>query len=156
MRLFKPAQSVTLTIKTNKYSLSRLKKLFWFVLEIEFLKKGDTYILMSILYTNSIWTLSGSCVLRAVARDKRKYKVYLTASGGPREFMCASGTVFYPDKCVCGWPKGTTGDLIISVVITRWVFTSFKASSPLDALKHSFDLFMDQWIVLCLYRKNKI
>lgn len=94
---------------------------------------------MSNLYTNSIWALSGSCVLRAVARDKRKYKVYLTASGGPREFMCASGTVFYPDKCVCGWPKG---DLIISVVIAHvCVFMSFKLSYLLVALKHSFDLF---------------
>jgi len=111
------------------------------VSETEFWKR-DTYILVLNLYTNSIWTLSGSCVLRAVARDKRKYKVYLTASGGPREFMCASGTVFYPDKCVCGWPKGTIGYLIISVVIAHvWVFTSFKASSPLDAFKYFFDLF---------------
>lgn len=67
--------------------------------------------LFSILFFISLLQMSisqkmRSCVLRAVARDRRKYKVYLTASRGPREFMCASGTVFYPDKCVCGWPKG--------------------------------------------------
>lgn len=68
---------------------------------------------MSGVSVNCVSNILGSCVLRAVEGDKRKYKVYLTASRASGEFKCADGTQFYQDKCLCGWPpKNETGDLL--------------------------------------------
>ncbi|XP_033747646.1 shell matrix protein-like [Pecten maximus] len=45
------------------------------------------------------------CVLQPVPNSINKYRVHLFSLGTSLDFYCAQGTIFYPDKCACDWPK---------------------------------------------------